>query len=127
MPADNACFAVAWDDDTGLARIDWSPGTVFGFDEARAIDLDLDLEIEIEALGRGPVRCLVNLSGIETIDRPAREFFIHSPQYAAVALVAESASTRMLANFFLRLKREPTPARIFTDESEARAWLQAQP
>ena len=121
MPAENACFAVSWDEQTDLARIDWSPGTVCGLDEAQAIDL------EIKAWGRGPVRCLVDLAGIETIDRAAREFFIHSPQYAAVALVAESAATRMLANFFLRLKREPTPARMFTDESEALAWLQAQP
>ena len=121
MPAENACFDLSWDEETGLARIDWSPGAVCGLDEAHAVDL------EIKALGRGPVRCLVNLAGIESIDRAAREFFIHSPQYAAVALVAESAATRMLANFFLRLKREPTPARMFTDESEATVWLLAQP
>jgi hypothetical protein len=121
MPAKDACYTVSWDEQTGLARIDWAPGTVCSLEEARAIDR------EIEAWGRGPVRCLVNLTGIETIDRPAREFFIHSPQYAAVALVAESAATRMLANFFLRLKRETTPARIFTDEAAAVGWLLAQP
>jgi hypothetical protein len=117
MPDGNACYSVSWDESARLARIDWSPGAVCGIDEARAVD------DEIEKLGRGPVRCVVDLSGVDTIDRAARTHFIQSPQYVAVALVADSAATRMLANFFLRLKREQTPARIFTDETEAVAWL----
>jgi len=50
-----------------------------------------------------------------------------SPHYRAVALVAGSASTRMLANFFLGLKRSATPVKMFSDEPEAIAWLQTQP
>jgi hypothetical protein len=113
----HAEFSVSWDDAACLARIDWSPGAVCGIAEARAVDR------AIEALGHGPVRCLVDLAGVDTIDRAAREHFIQSPQYAAVALVAQSTANRVLANFFLRLKREQTPARIFTDETEAVAWL----
>lgn len=120
MPAASPRFQLSWDETRGVARIDWAPGTVCGIEEARALDL------EIEALGRGPVRCLVDLAGIDTIDRPAREFFMHSPQYAAVALLAKSPATRMLANFFLGLKRTSIPARMFTDESDAVAWLVAQ-
>lgn len=120
MPA-VSCFSVSWDNHLSLARIDWAPRAVCGIEEARAVDR------EIEALGQGAVPCLVNLHGVDTIDRPARQFFIQSPQYAAVALVAESPANRMLANFFLRLKREATSARVFTDEDEAVSWLRAQP
>lgn len=49
-----------------------------------------------------------------------------SPHYRAVALVAGSASTRMLANFFLGLKRGAIPVRMFTSETDALAWLVAQ-
>lgn len=51
-----------------------------------------------------------------------------SPHYRAVALVAgsASASTRMLANFFLGLKRGAIPVRMFTSETDALAWLVAQ-
>jgi hypothetical protein len=61
------------------------------------------------------------------LDRPAREFFMdRNPNYRAVALVAGSASTRMLANFFLGLKRGAIPVKMFTSESDAVTWLQAQ-
>ena len=114
------CYEVSWDDETGLARIVWRPGAVCGLEEARAVDA------EIEALGQGPVRCLVDLRQVDSIDRPARELFMDSPHYAAVVLMTGSASTRMLANFFLGLKRGTIPVKMFNDESEAVTWLQAQ-
>lgn len=73
------------------------------------------------------VRSLVNLRGIHAIDRPARQFFIQSPRCVEVALVADSAANRMLANFFLPLKREATPARVSTVEDEAVLWLRSLP
>ena len=115
------CYEVSWDAEAGVARTVWLPGAVCGIGEARAVDA------EIRALGQGKVRSLVDLRRVDSIDRPAREFFMDSnPHYVAVALVAGSASTRMLANFFLGLKRGAIPVKMFTHEADAVAWLQAQ-
>lgn len=121
MTSEDKCYRVSWDEQAGLARTDWLPGAVCGIEEARAVDA------EIKALDRGKVRCLVDLRDVDTIDRPAREYFMNqNPHYRAVAMLAGSASTRMLANFFLGLKRGAIPVRMFTDEADAVAWLQAQ-
>ena len=123
MATEETCYRVTWDESAGIARTDWLPGAVCGIDEARAVDA----EIRTRAHGR-QVLSLVDLRYVDTIDRPAREFFMDSnPHYAAVALLAGSASTRMLANFFLGLKRGAIPVKMFTSESAALAWLGAQP
>lgn len=121
MTAESTGYRVSWDETTGVARTDWLPGAVCGIDEACAVDA------AIQALGQGKVRSLVDLRDIASIDRPAREYFINrNANYQAVALVAGSAATRMLANFFLGLKRGAIPVKMFTDEADAVAWLQAQ-
>lgn len=121
MTAEEKNYRVSWDEEAGVARTDWLPGAVCGIDEARAVDA------EIKALGQGEVLSLVDLRDVDTIDRPAREFFMNqNPNYRAVAMVAGSAPTRMLANFFLGLKRGAIPVKMFTDEADAVAWLQAQ-
>lgn len=122
MAGGERCYEISWDEATGVARTDWHPGAVCGINEARAVDA------EIRALGKGRVLSLVDLRQVDTIDRPAREFFMDSnAHYRAVALVAGSASTRMLANFFMGLKRGAIPVRMFTSEDEALAWLAVQP
>lgn len=87
MPAEHESFALSWDDERDLSRLEWAPATVCDVAEARAVD------DAIEALGRGPVRCLVNLRGIESIDRT-------------------------LANFLLSLHRASTPARMCAAEAD---------
>lgn len=122
MNVDDACYRVSWDSAAGVARTDWLPGAVCGLEEARAVDA------EIKALGQGKVLSLVDLREVESIDRPAREYFMdQNADYRAVALVVGSPATKMLANFFMGLKRGPIPVRMFTDEPAAVAWLQAQP
>ena len=122
MATDDRLYAVSWDDDAGVARTTWLPGSLGGLAEARAIDA------EIKALGRGRVQSLVDLREVRSIDRSAREFFMdQDADYRAVALVAGSPATRMLANFFIGLRRGPIPVRMFTNEPDAIAWLQRQP
>lgn len=121
MATEYKCFEVSWDESSAFARTYWLPGAVCGIEEARAVDE------EINALGRGRVLSLVDLREVSSIDRPAREFFMdRNPNYRAVALVAASASTRMLANFFIGLKRGPIPVKMFTSEIDAVAWLRVQ-
>lgn len=120
--ADDKGYKVWWDDATGIARTDWLPGAVCGLAEAQAVDA------EITALERGKVLSLVDLRAVGSIDRSAREFFMdQNERYRAVALMAGSPATRMLANFFMGLKRGPIPVRMFLSEADAVAWLHRQP
>jgi hypothetical protein len=121
MEAEGKCYRVSYDEAAGVTRTDWLENAVCGIDEARAVDA------EIQAMGRVNVLSLVNLRDVKSIDRPAREFFMgNDGNYRAVALVASSPATRMLANFFLGLKRGGTPVKMFTADADAVAWLQAQ-
>ena len=116
--ADEKCYEITWDDATGIVRTDWLPGAVCGLAEARAVDA------EITALGHGKVLSLVDLREVGSFDRPAREFFMdQNERYRAVALVVGSPATRMLANFFLGLKRGSIPVKMFVAEPDAIAWL----
>jgi hypothetical protein len=119
--ADESGFLITWDEEAGIVRTDWLPGAVCGIDEAR------EVHEQIMALGQSKPLSLVDLREVGSIDRPAREFFMNSnADYGAVALLAVSAPTRMLANFFLGLKRGEIPVRMFTSEPEAMDWLRGQ-
>lgn len=121
MSAPGQSYRVSWDDANRIARTDWLPGAVGDLATAQQIDRD------IQALGQGHVRLLVDMRPIASVDRAAREFFINlNAHYRAVAMVAGSPATRMMANFFLGLKRGSIPVRMFTSESEALDWLRDQ-
>ena len=113
---------VWWDDDFSVARAEWREGSVCQGSDARQLDA------QVAALGHGKVPTLVDIRRLRSIDRSAREFFMASEtNYASVALLAGSAATRMMANFFLGLKRGGNPVKMFTDEADALTWLQTFP
>ena len=115
-------YRVSWDDAHQLARLDWAPGAHCDLATAERVDRD------VQDLGHGEVRLLVDLRPNASIDRDARHFFISlSPHYRAVALLAGSPATRMLANFFLGFQRGTVPVRLFTSETDAVAWLTSDP
>ena len=73
---------------------------------------------------RRPV--LVDLRGIRSESRDAREFFASSEvgtKVTAVALVIGSPVSTVIGNFFLRLREQPVPTRLFGDEPAAVEWL----
>jgi microsomal dipeptidase-like Zn-dependent dipeptidase len=41
----------------------------------------------------------------------------------AIAMVSQSPLGKMLANLFFRVKKQPYPVKMFTDEEEAKEWL----
>lgn len=120
MENEDRLYRMWWDDEAGVARVEWREGAVCTIDEARGIDT------AIEALGHGKVPALVNLRQLVSIDRDAREFFNDSDTYTAMAFIVSSAATRMMANFFLGLHRGKDPLKMFTVEAEALVWLQFQ-
>jgi hypothetical protein len=114
---DSVCH-VWWDEDAQVAHADWQPGAVCGLAEAQAVSA------ELLALGRGRVPVLVDMRGLARFERAAREHFIADDQGArAVALLVGSAVSRMIANFFIGMRRLPVPIQMFTDQLEALDWL----
>lgn len=112
-------YRVSWDEAARVARTDWLPGSVCTVEEAKAVT------DEIRALGHGPVPVYVDMREMRKLERSAREHFISDQGgVKAIALVAGSAVTKMMANFFIGMQRMPVPIQMFTDETEAIAWLQ---
>jgi hypothetical protein len=95
---------------------------------------EMDLQDAKEALAttervaRGERRpVLVDLRGIRSQTREARQYFVGEEATrvsAAVALLVGSPVSRVVGNFFLRLNVQRTPTQLFTNEAEAIAWLQ---
>ena len=102
-----------------IARVD--QGTEMDVDDARAA---VRLTFEIAGEKRLPV--LVDLRGIRYQSREARDYLSSSemkPMFAAVALLIESPVSQVVGNFFMRLRQQPIPTRLFLDEAVAVDWL----
>jgi hypothetical protein len=122
MSAAEQCYRVWWDDQARVARTEWLPGSVCRVEEAKAVT------DEIRDLGHGAVPVYVDMRNMAKLERSAREHFVSDQGgVRAIALVAGSAVTKMMANFFIGMRRVPVPIQMFTDEAEAIAWLQRQP
>ena len=113
-------YRVWWDETNGIARVDWTPGSACALPEARGVLAGM------AALDRGTPGVLVDIRQTASIDRPARELFKDSETHSGCALLAGSAATRMMGNFFLTLNRGPIPIRMSTSEADAVDWLQAR-
>ena len=120
MSTPEVAYRVSWDDANQIAWLHWAPGAVCDLAMAEQVDR------EVQDLGHGKVRLLVDLRPDAMVDRAARHFFINlHAHYVAVGMLAGSPATRMLANFFIGLKRGPIPVRLFTDETEAIDWTRS--
>lgn len=120
MSEAEVCFKVTWDDEAGIARTDWLPGSVCRVEEAVAVT------DAIRGLARGPVPVCVDMREMAKLERSAREHFVSDQGGTkAIALLAGSPVTKMMANFFIGMRRMPVPIQMFTDEVEAITWLRA--
>lgn len=112
-------FRLTWDDAMGIGRCVWSPESGCRLEDAEAITAG------VIGLGRGMVPLLV--SGLSKLDRPAREYLLRDEgNVSAVALLADTAVSRMIANFFIGVGRPVVPVRLFTEEQAAIEWLRDQ-
>lgn len=101
---------------------DVSPRAVrFTMEQARE---SMAAYLEITGGLRSPL--LVDIRQVQGIDRAARQH-LTGPDgeraVSAVALLADSALTRAIGNFFIGLNRPSFPVRVFTSEEEALRWL----
>jgi hypothetical protein len=80
-----------------------------------------------ELAGQQRSRVLVDMRGVRSQSREAREYFAASAAAEnatlAVALLIGSPVSRVLANFFLRFTTQRIPVALFTEEAAAIAWL----
>lgn len=112
-------FRVYWDAAARVAAVEWQSKTACSLAEAESATT------QVRALADGAMLpLLVDMRGMTSMDRPAREHFLNDRgSVSAVALIAESAVNKMIANFFIGLRRMPVPIRLFTDRDAAISWL----
>ena len=111
-------FRVWWDEAASIVNVEWLPGVTVDLAAAQAATR------AVRALDKGPVPMLVDTRGMKVFERSARAYFLEDQAgAAAMALLASSAVSRMIANFFIGMQRQPMPVRMFTDRESAVAWL----
>lgn len=63
------------------------------------------------------------------LDRDARVYYVRpeaAQSLAALAMLIDSQIGRIFGNFFMSVNQPPFPLRLFTNESDALAWLKGQ-
>ena len=76
--------------------------------------------------GGVPRPVLVDLTGVKAISRDARAYYNSAEaaaHYTAAAMLIGSPLSRVIGNFYMGLNKLPKPARLFTAEDAALAWL----
>lgn len=103
----------------GIARIKYETGDVV------TEDLALATMVEFKGLAGGKRRpVLVDIRQMKSVTREARAVFSNAADsFSALALLAGSPRTQLIANFFFSLSRPKVPRQMFTDEEKALAWL----
>jgi len=81
--------------------------------------------LEVARLARGErARVLLELAGVESISREARDVFGSVPNLAAVAVLGAGPVDKVIATFLIGGGvRPPFPTRYFSSEHKARVWL----
>lgn len=109
-------------DERGFVHAVMKPGCAMELADARA-----NVAATFEVAGRKRTRVLVDMRGVRSQTREARQYFGSNDAEqvtTAVALVIGSPVSRVLANFFLRLHPGRIPTALFTSEDAAIGWLE---
>jgi len=70
-------------------------------------------------------RCplLVDSRNLKSMNRNARQEMAAFERITSIAILIDSAVSRMIGNVFLATNKKSYPARLFTSEAEAVEWL----
>jgi hypothetical protein len=82
-----------------------------------------------QVAGERPRGVLVDMRGLRSQSREAREYFVSDEaarRMTAVALLVGSPVSRIVGSFFLRMGTHRVPTRLFSDETAAERWLMEQ-
>ena len=108
-------------DTDGVMHIAHFPGA-----EETLADAEENIRAGTAAWGVGPWPILVDIRQMKPLSRDVRRYYTRpeaTRRVKALALLVHSPLSRVLANFFITLIKPNAPTRIFTDETEALAWL----
>lgn len=99
------------------------------FTENLNVDLDIvksSVESRINFSKGISYPLLIDMKGVRSFTKEAREYAGKEgiKLVKAGALVVDSALTKMLVNLFLLINKPNVPTKLFTDENEAKEWLQ---
>jgi hypothetical protein len=110
-------------DPRGFMRVTHLPGA-----EETLADAQQTVRVVLSLSAGRRMPLLVNMRGMKSQDRDARQYY-GSPDVThaatAVALLVESRVSMLIANFFINVTKINVPTKIFTDEVEALTWLKA--
>jgi hypothetical protein len=112
---------IIWIDSDGILRTQVKPHVHLTIEDARE---GLERTRELCAGKKHPV--LVDLTHCKGVDRAARTYYAGEETAKlglAAALLIGSPLARAIGNFFLGVNKPVFPARLFTSEAEALAWL----
>jgi hypothetical protein len=94
------------------------------------INLDVAHKIVLyrQSFSRGKKFAAIILSqGVTSIDKPAREYLASeegTEGLFASAIIVNSAFSRFMGNFFMRVNKTSIPVKLFSNISQAKKWLQ---
>jgi hypothetical protein len=79
-----------------------------------------------KVIGNNKVCMLIDVTNTNESTREIRNYAAEElPKIVkAIAMVSTSAVGKMLANLFFTLKTQPYPTKMFTNEKDAKKWLQ---
>jgi hypothetical protein len=101
-----------------VLHLKWAPGAV-----VRASDAQ-ELMRRAAALSAGQVLpLLVEMTGMQWIDRAAQEAFAGPWPILRAAIVGSSPVDEAIAHFFIARHKPAHPTRFFTSRDEAMTWL----
>jgi hypothetical protein len=112
-----------WMAPDGILRCECLPVSDHGLEDAKE---NVRLSAEVIDPARGKVPALIDARSAKAISRDARVYYTGSANaelLVAIALVVDSALSRIIGSFFLGLNKTPFPAKLFTSEDAALKWL----
>ena len=87
-----------------------------------SVELIDRMKAELVPDGRAPM--LIDAAGLEWLDRSSRQVVTNSDHASARAIIARSAPAQATAGAMATVDRPHVPTQVFSNETEARAWLQ---
>lgn len=111
------------DDELDMMLIDYDEGAVVEIAEARAAG---DVIAELCAGRKVPM--MVDFAGLRSQSKDSRHYFANDVEmlsnFTAVAILVNSALTKVIANFYMGINKPKIPTRMFDDRDAALAWLE---
>ncbi|MGL5890422.1 MAG: STAS/SEC14 domain-containing protein [Bacteroidia bacterium] len=111
-----------WSDEDGISWAVLAENAVIEIDDAKAL-------VDLARQTHNPDRSfllLLDARQLSGMSNEARNYGVNNSfasMLKAMAIVVDSPSTRILANFYMKFNRPKIPTRVFSDPAIAKAWL----